>query len=135
MLARALSGPVRRTPCALLEDPAGRCGAGDPLPRRFDRAGVLALVAAEPGLTVRAVHGVRLFTDLVPGALVDGDPEAGQALLDLERAASAHPELAAVAAQLHVVLQREAVRQAGPADPADPVGPADLPTGRRPVVR
>jgi len=28
-------------------------------------------------------------------------------LLDLERATSSHPELAAVSAQLHVVLQRE----------------------------
>jgi hypothetical protein len=49
-----------------------------------------------------------LFTDLLPGALVDGDAEAAAALLELERATSEHPELAAVAAQLHVVLQRVA---------------------------
>jgi hypothetical protein len=58
-------------------------------------------------MRLRAVHGVRLVTDLLPGALVDGDVEAGQALLELERAASGHPELAAVSAQLHVVLQRD----------------------------
>jgi S-adenosylmethionine-dependent methyltransferase len=107
VLARALSGrfaDARR----LLDDPAGRAGDRDPVPRRFDRAGLLALLATEP-VQVRAVHGVRLFSDLLPGSLVDGDPEAAAALLELERAASdhaAHPELTAVAAQLHVVAQR-----------------------------
>jgi SAM-dependent methyltransferase len=104
LMARALSGrfgAARR----LLEDPLGRTGTDDPVPRRFDRTSLLALFEVEP-VRLRAVHGVRLFTDLLPGALVDGDVEAGQALLDLERAASRHPELAAVSAQLHVVLQR-----------------------------
>jgi S-adenosylmethionine-dependent methyltransferase len=116
LLARALSGrfgAARR----ILEDPLGRTGPDDPMPRRFDRASLLGLFDAEP-VRLRAAHGVRLFTDLLPGALVDGDVEAGQALLDLERAASAHRELAAVSAQLHVVLQRE---------PAD-AGHRDVPT-------
>jgi hypothetical protein len=52
------------------------------------------------------VHGVRLVADLLPGALVDGDPATVEALLSLERAAAAHPALAAVAAQLHVAVQR-----------------------------
>jgi SAM-dependent methyltransferase len=105
LLARALSGrfgAARR----VLEDPLGRTGPDDPMPRRFDRAALLALFEAEP-MRLRAVHGVRLVTDLLPGALVDGDVEAGRALLELERAASRHPELAAVSAQLHVVLQRD----------------------------
>jgi S-adenosylmethionine-dependent methyltransferase len=109
LFARALSGrfvEARR----LLDDPAGRGGENDPLPRRFDEAGVLALFSGTAGHTVRvrAVHGVRLFTDLLSGALVDGDPEAAQALLDLERAAGCHPDHAAltvVAAQLHIVLE------------------------------
>jgi SAM-dependent methyltransferase len=112
LFARALSGrfaEARR----LLDDPAGRSGEHDPLPRRFDEAGVLQLFSGSPGRTVRvrAVHGVRLFTDLLPGALVDGDPEAAQALLDLERAVGLRPDhpdhaaLTAVAAQLHVVLE------------------------------
>jgi SAM-dependent methyltransferase len=105
LLARALSGRFAAAR-AVLEDPAGRTGPGDPVPRRFDRAGLLALFDAEP-VRVLALHGVRLFTDLLPGALVDGDAEAAAALLDLERAASEHPDLAAVAAGLHVVLQRE----------------------------
>lgn len=109
LFARALSGrfaEARR----LLDDPAGRGSEHDPVPRRFDEAGVLDLFSGFPGrkVSVRAVHGVRLFTDLLPGALVDGDPEAAQALLDLERAVSRHlgqPTLTAVAAQLHVVLE------------------------------
>jgi SAM-dependent methyltransferase len=109
LFARALSGrfaEARR----LLADPAGRGGEHDPLPRRFDEAGVLALFSPAAGraIRVRAVHGVRLFTDLLPGALVDGDPEAAQALLELERAVgrtSDQVALTAVAAQLHVVLE------------------------------
>jgi SAM-dependent methyltransferase len=106
VFARALSGrfaEARR----LLDDPAGCAGEHDPQPRRFDQGAVLRLFAGHD-VRVRAVHGVRLFTDLLPGALVDGDPEAAEALLELERAAGRHadhPELAAVAAQLHVVLE------------------------------
>jgi len=104
LLARVLSGrfaEARR----LLDDPEGRSGEHDPLPRRFDEASVLALFTGR-AVRVRAVHGTRLFTDLLPGALVDGDPEA---LLALERAAAhheAHPALTAIAAGLHVVLER-----------------------------
>ena len=104
LLARALSG--RFTAARhVLEDPDGRTGAGDPVRRRFNRADLLALFDADP-VRIRALHGVRLFTDLLPGALVDGDAEAATALLDLERVTSEHPELAAVAAALHLVVQR-----------------------------
>lgn len=105
VLARALSGrfqDARR----LLDDPAGQGSDDDAVPRRFDRSAVLEML---DGLSIRAVHGVRLFADLLPGALVDSDPDAAAALLELERAAGdhlSHPELAAIAAQLHVVAQR-----------------------------
>jgi hypothetical protein len=109
LFARALSGrfaEARR----ILADPAGRGSEHDPFPRRFDEAGVLELFSPVGGreVQVRAVHGIRLFTDLLPGALVDGDPEAAQALLELERAVGQHPDqtaLTAVAAQLHIVLR------------------------------
>lgn len=106
VLARALSGRFSDAH-HLLDDPAGRIGDADPLPRRFDRTGVLALFHGQP-VEIRAVHGVRLFTDLLPGILVDGDPEVADGLLELERAASdhpAHPELASLAAQLHVLAE------------------------------
>ena len=104
VVARALSGRFVEAR-ALLDDPKGRSGEHDPLPRRFDEASVLDLFAGRD-LRVRAVHGVRLFTDLLPGALVDGDTEAVEALLDLERATAVHPALTAIAAGLHVVLER-----------------------------
>ncbi len=107
VVARAVSGrfqDARR----LLDDPQGRAGAADPLVRRFDQSTLLALLAGED-LQVRTLHGVRLFSDLLPGALVDGDPDTMQALLELERLAGdheSHPELSALAAQLHVVAER-----------------------------
>jgi hypothetical protein len=55
-------------------------------------------------------HGIRLFTDLLPGALVDAEFGGPQALLDLERKASDHPDhpgLSALAAQLHLVAEVE----------------------------
>ncbi len=104
LLARALSGRFAAAR-HVLDDPAGRTGPGDPMHRRFDRADLLALFDAEP-VQIRALHGVRLLTDLLPGALVDGDAEAAAALLDLERITSEHPELVAVAAALHLVVQR-----------------------------
>jgi S-adenosylmethionine-dependent methyltransferase len=107
LVARALSGRFAEAH-RLLDDPRGRSGEHDPLPRRFDETSVLELFAGRD-VRVLQVHGVRLFTDLLPGALVDGDPEAMEALLELERAAghhAAHPALAAIAAQLHVVLER-----------------------------
>jgi SAM-dependent methyltransferase len=106
VLARALAGRFVEAR-HLLDDPAGQGRPDDVVPRRFDRAGVLDLLTRH-GLVCRDVHGVRLFADLLPGALVDGDPAAAAALLDLERAAGDHPdfpELAAVAAQLHVVAE------------------------------
>ncbi|MEJ2577799.1 MAG: methyltransferase domain-containing protein [Kineosporiaceae bacterium] len=103
-LARALSGRFAEAE-RLLDDPDGRAADTDPLPRRFDEASLRRLLDGRP-VRVRAVHGVRLFTDLLPGALVDSDPEAAQDLLALERRCADHPahrSLVAVAAQLHLI--------------------------------
>lgn len=108
VLARALAGRFSDA-SRLLDDPSGSAGDGDPLPRRFDQDGLLALLAATP-VTVQTMHGVRLFTDLLPGALVDGDIDSVHSLLELERRTGDHPrhrELLALAAQLHVVARRD----------------------------
>ena len=73
-------------------------------PRRYTREEILALVDAH-GFTVETVRGIRIFTDLVPSAVVDTEPGAQAALVELERAASLVPELAAVASQLMVVAR------------------------------
>lgn len=89
----------------VLADPAGRWGDKDPAPRRFAREELCGLLA-RAGFAVTEVHGVRIFTDLVPGALVDGDPAAAEALLALEQAAAAHPVLRDIALQLHALARR-----------------------------
>jgi SAM-dependent methyltransferase len=95
-------GEARR----LLADPAGTSGTGDPLARRYTLVELeRALTAA--GLRPRTVHGVRVFADTVPAALLDGDPLAVDDLLALERAAAERPDYLAVATQLHVLADRD----------------------------
>jgi len=51
-------------------------------------------------------HGLRIFTGLVPGALLDGDAGAADALRALEEAAATTPPLRDIAAQLHLLGHR-----------------------------
>ncbi|GAA1565369.1 methyltransferase [Streptomyces globosus] len=106
VLARALAGHFTEARAAL-GDPAGRWGAGDPVPRRFT-ADQLADLVAGAGLEVGAVHGVRVFADLVPGVLVDTEPGAVEALMRLEEAAAELPAFHAIATQLHVLGEKPA---------------------------
>lgn len=106
VLARALAGHFTEARTALT-DPAGRWGSGDPVPRRFTAEQLSELVGGA-GLTVGAVHGVRIFADLVPGVLVDTEPGAVEALLRLEEAAAELPAFHAVATQLHVLGEKQA---------------------------
>jgi SAM-dependent methyltransferase len=95
VFARALAGRFGEAEAAL-DDPQ----------RRFDPEHLFALVRAA-GLTVGEVHGVRVFTDLVAGGLLDSDPGAFEALVRLERAAAARPPYRDLATQLHVLAHRE----------------------------
>jgi SAM-dependent methyltransferase len=104
VLARAVAGHLDQARHALV-DPDGRWGVADPLPRRFDEPGVVALLGAS-GLEVGSIDGVRVVTDLVPEALIDGEPGAVEELLALERATAADPTFRAVATQLHVLAVR-----------------------------
>ena len=105
VLARALAGQFAQAQCALTSDD-GRWGPADPLPRRFDAAGITALVEGA-GLFVQDIHGVRIFSDLVPAAYVDFDADRA-ALLKLEQTASRHPDyafLGNIGAALHVLAR------------------------------
>ena len=104
VLARAVAGRFAEARHAL-DDPDGRWGAGDPLPRRFTEPGLAALLG-DAGLRVEEVHGVRTVADLVPGALVDSEPGAIDALVALETATAHLPDFRAVATQLHVRATR-----------------------------
>ncbi|MGI5483228.1 methyltransferase [Streptomyces lavendofoliae] len=104
VLARALAGHFSEARRALT-DPAGRWGEGDPVPRRFTAEQLTEVVEAA-GVEVGAVHGVRVFADLVPGVLVDTEPGALEALLQLEAAAAELPAFRSVATQLHVLGEK-----------------------------
>ncbi|MFB7596302.1 class I SAM-dependent methyltransferase [Streptomyces sp. NPDC056160] len=110
VLARALAGHFKEARQAL-GDPDGRWGASDPVPRRFTAEQLTALVG-QAGLTVGAVHGVRVFADLVPGVLVDTEPGALDALLQLEAAAAELPAFHSVATQLHVLGETRGAAEA-----------------------
>jgi S-adenosylmethionine-dependent methyltransferase len=70
--------------------------------RRFTAEELTGLLG-EAGFAVQAVHAVRVFTDLVPSSLLDLEPGAATALLDLERAVADRPEYLSLAAQLHLL--------------------------------
>jgi SAM-dependent methyltransferase len=104
VLHRALAGRFDESR-RILSDPAGRWGDRDPVPRRFTRD-TLAGLAADAGLRVAEVHGIRIFADLVMGSVIDAEHDTAEALIALESAASTHPALSDLAAQLHVLAYR-----------------------------
>ena len=81
------------------------------LPRRFTLPALIALMEGA-GLRAGEAHGLRIFSGLVPGALLDGDAggaggsKGAEALRALEAAAAATPPLRDIAAQLHVLGHR-----------------------------
>ncbi|WP_270889142.1 methyltransferase domain-containing protein [Pedococcus sp. 5OH_020] len=106
VLTRVLAGQFAQAHQALTSAD-GRWGSADPLPRRFD-AQTLRDLVEQAGLVVEDLHGVRLFSDLVPSALIDSDADRA-ALLDLEEAASRHPQFAflgELGAAMHVLARR-----------------------------
>ena len=73
--------------------------------RRFTLPELTALLE-QAGLRAGEAHGLRIFTGLVPGALLDGDAAATEALRALEEAAASIPPLRDIATQLHVLGHR-----------------------------
>ncbi len=99
VVARAMAGHFQQA-LALLDDPAAT-GRG----RRYTADEVNALLA-DAGFTVEATQAVRVFADLVPGSLLDLEPGATAALVDLERAVAGRPEYLPLATQVHVLATR-----------------------------
>ncbi len=104
VVARAMAGHLHQA-LALLdgdeqtERSTGRCARPT---RRFTAAEITALVE-QAGFAVAAVHAVRVFTDLVPGSLLDQEAGAAAALADLERAVAERPEYLPLATQIHLL--------------------------------
>jgi len=104
VVARALTGHFDDARQALT-DPAGRWGPADGAVRRFAIEEILELLAGA-GLPAAAVHGVRVFADLVGGSLLDAEPGAVEALVALELAVSEVPAFRAMATQLHLLARK-----------------------------
>ncbi|MFC7216715.1 methyltransferase [Streptomyces polyrhachis] len=104
VLSRALAGHFTAARRALAS-PEGSWGGSDPMPRRFTPEQLSGLLTAE-GLEISAVHGVRIFSDLVAGGLAEQEPGALDALLELEEAAAESPAFHAIAGQLHLLATR-----------------------------
>ena len=101
VVARAMAGHfalAHRLLDAVPGTQEGRSG------QRFTVGELTELVVAA-GFEVGTVHGVRVFADLVPGSLLDLEPGATGALVELERAVAARPEYFPLAAQLHVLAR------------------------------
>jgi S-adenosylmethionine-dependent methyltransferase len=105
VVARAMAGHFQQA-LAMLDPPTGpgrtpqgRAG------HRYTHDELAALVR-DAGLTVDAVHGIRVFTDLVPGSLLDLEPGATAALVELEQAVATRPEYLPLATQLHLLAHR-----------------------------
>jgi SAM-dependent methyltransferase len=103
-LARVASGRLAEAREMLVSD-TGVGGAGDPLRRRFTLDGIQAVVAGA-GLRPTSVHGVRIFADSAPAALLEGDIEAADDLVALEHAVATDRAYLSVATSLHVLAEK-----------------------------
>ena len=103
VVARAMAGHFQQALSLL--DPLGT----NPADQQSSRSGrrfthdELAALLAGAGFETTVVHGVRVFADLVPGSLLDLEPGATAALVELERAVADRPEYLPLATQLHVL--------------------------------
>lgn len=100
VVARAMAGHFGQA-LAMLDDsgPTGRTG------RRFT-AGEATVAAVGADFEVLALHGVRVFADLVPGSLLDLEAGAAGSLIELERAVAQRAEFLPLASQLHLLAVR-----------------------------
>jgi hypothetical protein len=96
---RAMAGHFQQAR-TLLDDPT----AAGPT-RRFTTDEVAGFLD-DTGFEVTAMHAVRVFVDLVPSSLVDLEPGAASALVELEKAVADRPEYLPLGTQLHVLATR-----------------------------
>jgi S-adenosylmethionine-dependent methyltransferase len=101
-LARVAAGRLTEAG-EMLRSATGVAAAGDPLRRRFTVEELIDLVT-RAGLRVVSTHGVRVFADSAPNAVLDTDPAALDELVALETAAAGDPAYYGAAAALHVLV-------------------------------
>lgn len=101
VLHRALTGRFAEARALLTAPDAPRADGT----RRFTLPELVALIE-QAGLRVGEAHGLRVFSGLVPAALLDGDAAAAEALRALEETAATAAPLRDIAAQLHLLGHR-----------------------------
>ena len=101
VVGRAMAGHFAEARALLDESPAPTVDHE----RRFTADEVRTLLR-DAGFALDQLHAVRVFTDLVPSALLDLEPGAVDGLLELERAVADRPEYLTLAAQLHALARR-----------------------------
>jgi S-adenosylmethionine-dependent methyltransferase len=97
VVARAMAGHFTQALAILDEHPST-----ERTQHRFTSPELSTLLAGA-GFEVGSVHGIRVFADLVPGSLLDLEPGATAALVELERAVSERAEYLPLATQVHVI--------------------------------
>jgi S-adenosylmethionine-dependent methyltransferase len=97
VLSRALAGDVS---AALLE-----LRSLHDTPGRLDIA-ALQGICERVGLQVEQVHGVGVFSELVPGGELDAHPDAVDALAELEELASTRSPYREIASRIHLLARR-----------------------------
>jgi SAM-dependent methyltransferase len=98
VISRALSGDL---PAALAELRAIEAGLAEPGPD------AMCALCEEHGLEITAVHGVGIFSDLVPGRALDS-PGAREALAELEASSTTRSPFAEIASRVHLLAQKPA---------------------------
>lgn len=98
VVARAMAGHFAQA-LELLDSTAAATGRTG---HRFTSAELTTLLA-DAGFEIVSAHGVRVFADLVPGSLLDLEPGATAALVELERAVADRPEYLPLATQVHLI--------------------------------
>jgi S-adenosylmethionine-dependent methyltransferase len=114
VLQRALAGKYAEARAMLPGSPSpspgsSSTGPAPSAPRRFTLPELTALVEGA-GLRVGDVHGIRIFSSLLPGA--GADLAAVEALRELEEAAATCPPLRDIATRLHILAYLGADRGA-----------------------
>lgn len=99
VVARAMAGHFQQAK-VLLEDAASSAST-----HRFTAEEITA-VLDNAGFDTTALHAVRVFADLVPSSLVDLEPGAATALVELEQAVAELPEYLPLATQIHALATR-----------------------------
>lgn len=101
VLALGIAGRFTEA-AAVHANPDGRFGAGDPLRRRYDIQSVTALLSGA-ALTIVQVHGIRVVSGLVSGAVMLAQSQRADELAALERQLASAPPLRDIAADLHIL--------------------------------